>query len=139
MFLIKRMQKNQIFSFNKTKFYFQVSETYERFLRTWFRNAKQWCPATSWLEGFNPKASGAWGWSPQNTKKYIWTFFFQFFFAPILMKKFLHTLQMNLKKIDKKKYFEKNFNFFLANFFLHILSIFWIAFWSSREKIRSKT
>ena len=34
--------------------------------RTWFRNANQWYPITSWPGGFNPKASGAWGRSPPN-------------------------------------------------------------------------
>ena len=33
-------------------------------LGTWFRNANQWCPITSWLRGFKPKAPGAWGRSP---------------------------------------------------------------------------
>ena len=33
----------------------------ESFLRTWFRNANQSYPISSWPEGSNRKASGAWG------------------------------------------------------------------------------
>ena len=32
--------------------------------RIWFRNANQWYPRTSWLEGFDPKAFGVSGRSP---------------------------------------------------------------------------
>ena len=42
-----------------------------RFLWIWFRNANQWYPITSWLEGFNPKVSGAWGWTPPNIKLFL--------------------------------------------------------------------
>ena len=55
------------------------------FFRTWFRNANQWYPITSWLGGFNPKASGAWGRGPQkkqglgkqspNMNKFLHSFF----------------------------------------------------------------
>ena len=31
----------------------------KRFLRSWFRNANQWYPRTSWPRGFKPKASMA--------------------------------------------------------------------------------
>ena len=44
---------------------FVVNWELKRFLRTWFRYANQWYPITSWLGGFNPKASGACGWSPR--------------------------------------------------------------------------
>ena len=31
-----------------------VNSELGEFLRTWFRNANQWCPITRWLGGFNP-------------------------------------------------------------------------------------
>ena len=46
----------------------------ERFLRTWFRNANQCYPVTSWLWEFNPKAFVAWGRSSPNTRNF-WNFF----------------------------------------------------------------
>ena len=35
--------------------------------RIWFRNANLWYPRTTWLGGFNPKASGTW--NPECTTK----------------------------------------------------------------------
>ena len=80
-----------------------------RFLLTWFRNANQCYTVASWLWGFKPKASGAWGRSPwwgvwgakppmnrgfrvvelTNTKK-MWNFFLPNLFF----------LLRNLKKLD---------------------------------------
>ena len=37
-------------------------------MRTWFKNANEWNPITSWLGGFNPKVPGTWGWRPPRTE-----------------------------------------------------------------------
>ena len=59
--VLKRMKKI-IYFFVQQNFHFKFLGL--SILRTWYRNANQWYPITSWLWRLNPKASEAWGRSP---------------------------------------------------------------------------
>ena len=78
------------------------------FLLTIFKNANQWYPIANCIEGFKPKASGAW----DEHKQTFLNLFFQNLFS---------------------NWFWWNI---FQRFFSSIFRIFWNAFWSSREQIR---
>ena len=77
----------------------------EKFSRTLFRCANQWYPITSWLRGFNPKASVTWGWSPPNT-----TFFPIFFSRNVNLNRMQDHFNKNQSKNKFCSDFAKKYN-----------------------------
>ena len=60
--IVNRERRSRMHNNFSDLYYFFIHSLFwdKRFLRTWLRNANQWCPITIWLGGLNPKPYGAW-------------------------------------------------------------------------------
>ena len=90
-------------------------------------HANQWYPTISWIEGFNPKAFGAWGQGGEHQ------LFGELFCPNIFCSSFKTFFD------EKKNSFFFYLSIFFTTFFSYVHRIFWNIFWYSRQKNRSKT